>query len=491
MEELKENPNNSTDIENTVNTDPVGNSGTPDNRTTADVTAINDTQEPRAPKPEAPYETGNDNGEIPEIVLPQPGDTTAKPAIELPPSPRKPEPAKTEPAADATAYRYRWTYGEELRRKDKKRRSGTGVLTYAIIMTVAFTLCFVTLLGVVLLEEGVFTPPSVRTIYVREYDSTSGVLTIPEIADKVKPSVVGITVKFENALASSIGTGIIMSEDGYIATNYHVIENGISHTVVLSDNTEYAAEVVGYDEMSDLALIKINASGLRAAQFGDSDTLIVGEVAVAIGTPAGLDYAGTVTSGIVSAINRGVKIYDDTGVMVKKMTLIQTSASVNPGNSGGPLVNEYGQVVGIISMKLGNNYDGIGFAIPINGAMTILNDIRVNGSSSGSSAVATKRALIGITAGGIQEGMEFELGDGTKGTAAISGVIVTDLTDGYDAKEKMRLGDIITEVDGKSVATVYDIMDIINNKNGGDTVTVKYYRDGVYNTVTITLGTEE
>ncbi len=391
-----------------------------------------------------------------------------------------------EPAVPQPTVIYRWDW-EGQRKKEK--RSG-GALAYAIIMTIAFAVCLTLLLGVVLMEDVLDVPSFDRTIFVREYDSESGVLTTSEIANKVKPSVVGIVVNVEGG--RSTGTGIILSEDGYIATNYHVIEDGVSISVLHQDKKEYLAEVVGYDELSDLALIKISASGLRPAEIGNSDTLIEGELAVAIGTPAGIEYAGTVTQGVISGINRDVKLYDDEGIMVKRMTLIQTDASVNPGNSGGPLINEYGQVIGVITLKLGNNYDNIGFAIPINGAMAILEDIKQNGSVGDSSgSVASKRALIGITGGGIEAGQKTELADGRVFTADIDGVVVIDLTEGLDAKTKLRLGDIIVEVDGISVATIYDVMNIINEKYGGDKVTLKYYRDGVYYTAQITLGTEK
>ena len=173
------------------------------------------------------------------------------------------------------------------------------------------------------------------------------------------------------------------------------------------------------------------------------------------------------------------------------MTLIQTNAAVNPGNSGCPLLNERGQVIGIVNMKMTKtNYDGIGFAIPINGAMEVLNEIKLTGSYSGG-AIASRRPLIGITAGGIREGDEYTLDDGTKGVAEVSGVIVSALTPGLDAANKLQTGDIIVEVDGKRVSNIYEVMDIVNNKSGGDTINVKYYRAGSYNTVTITLGTEQ
>ena len=449
-------------------------------------------EQPLAPKPEIiqPSEPETKLPE-PEIQLPEPEKDGAE--LVPPVTPKAPDIPPREPVVAPEPPKYCWSYEEQSAHDSKKRRRSSGVLTYAIIMTIAFAVCFVALAGVIMYENGTFSPDVVRTIFVRQFDSDSGVLTVPEIANKVKPSVVGIEITAGSGLTarSGVGTGIIMSEDGYIATNYHVVEGAEQISVVLSDRREYPATYIGGDELSDLAMIKVDVTGLTPATFGNSDELVVGELAVAIGTPGGLDLAGTTTDGIISAISRDVKIYDDSGVMVKRMTLIQTNAAVNPGNSGGPLINDRGEVVGIVSMKLGGDFDGIGFAIPINGAMPILEDIKVHGSTQNSSGVASKRAIIGITAGGIEEGMEYELGDGSIGKADITGVIITEVTPGYDAANKVSPGDIITEVDGKKVYTVYDVMDIVNNKYAGDTVTVKFYRGGQYFTVDILLGAEQ
>ncbi len=495
MEENKNiNPDNRSAVSN-LNTD-SGNAGEPNGKAPERKPAVPD--EPPEHNPEnipdavpethpgeVPTENPGSTGDVkgPEINLP--GSGAPRPDIGLPPRPQGPH-ITDSTAAEQHTGTYRWTYGDELRR-DTKRRRPSGVLIYAIIMTFAFAIALTLLLGVVLYENGKLNLGNIRTIFVRDLDENSGVLTIPEIAVKVKPSVVGITVSYEGGIGTGVGTGIIMTKDGYIATNYHVIEGGVSYLVTTGEGVEYPAEVVGYDELSDLAVIKINADGLTAAEFGDSDQLIVGELVVAIGTPAGLDYAETVTDGIVSAINRDVKIYDESGILVKRMVLIQTNASVNPGNSGGPLINQYGKVIGIISMKLANDYVGIGFAIPSNGALTILNEIIATGSSGSSSLIAQKRAIIGITAGGIEEGGTVTLDDGRTVTAAISGVIVTAVNQNLDAAGKLSPGDIITEVDGKSVFSVTDVMDIVNKKYVGDSVSIKFYRDGAYYTVSVKL----
>ena len=398
-------------------------------------------------------------------------------------------------------YAYRWTYGEQTKfdTKTKRRSRRSGAFTYACMMAIAFLLSFGTLLGVLLtggftvLNAPVSTEPQIqyidRTVYIREPEAGSGVLTIPEIAAKVKPSVVGIEVKTESG-GNGVGTGIIMTADGYIATNSHVVDDAVECTAILLDGTKYKAEIIGMDEWSDRAVIKVDAVGLPAAEFGNSDNLIVGEDVVAIGTPASLEYAGTVTDGIVSAINRGVKIYNTDGTLQKKLTLIQTNVAINPGNSGGPLVNAYGQVIGINSMKLSNGYVGIGFAIPITGALEILNDIVKNGEYSGSSSLVTRRPLLGITAGGVAAGSTYTFDDGSTMIAEVDGVIIVALSEGLDAINKLKIGDIITKVEGEAVRTVYDVMDIVNEHDPGDTITLEFYRGGQYHTTTILLGSE-
>ena len=439
--------------------------------------------------PEKGDEINNDpKTTTPEIARPTPHHETPPREIDVETPAREVElPPKSD--GPTSTLEYRWNYGEQLKH-NKKSRSNAGVLTFAIIMTIAFCICFVTLIGVMLYEDA--SLPS-RTIFVREYDSESGVLTLPEIYDKVAPATVAIAVYYENEVGMGIGTGIIMTEDGYIATNYHVVEKGKEIKVIRNSGEEYTAKLIGYDSLSDLALLKISARNLPVAAFGNSDALIVGEKVVAIGTPSNLDYMGTTTDGIISAINRDVKIYDETAVMIKKMTLIQTNAALNPGNSGGPLINEYGEVIGIVTMRLADSdFYGISFAIPSNGAKAILEEIKETGSASGnSSQVASKRALLGIYGGGIRVGDSYVKADGTTGIAEVDGVIVIELNiPESDAAKLLMVGDIVTKLDGKTVDDIYDVMAIVNEKSAGDRVSVTYYRDGVYNTVDITLASE-
>ncbi len=298
-----------------------------------------------------------------------------------------------------------------------------------------------------------------------------------EIAAQAGPSVVGITTKstyhswfgqpFEQ-LGS--GSGIIISEDGYVATNYHVIANATTVSIIMNTGEEHPATVVGYDAATDIALLKVNGTGFTKATLGTSSSLQVGELAIAIGNPLGHELAGTVTVGVISAVNRTIQADDGT-----EMTLIQTDAAINPGNSGGALVNAYGEVIGINSMKFsGEGVEGIGFAIPIDIAKPILTDLMEKGYVSG-------RPLIGIS-----------LREITPELAAINdipaGIQVYSVAKGGAAdKAGIKEGDIIVSVDGKLVETTKDVSDIRDQHKAGDTLKFVVNRDGVTKTFNVVL----
>ncbi|MBO7297382.1 MAG: PDZ domain-containing protein, partial [Clostridia bacterium] len=226
-----------------------------------------------------------------------------------------------------------------------------------------------------------------------------------------------------------------------------------------------------------------------------------------VGTPAGEEYAWSVTKGIVSFAQREVKIYDDEGILAKKMKLIQTDTPVNPGNSGGPLVNSDGEVLGIITLKLSGQYENMGFAIPIDGAMVLINNIIETGEP-GESPITTKRPLIGIVGVGVEAGKyyvnvpgENKIQEITPEDAAANpdvafyapytGVWVQSTTPGLDASNKLKPNDIIVMADGKELKSIYDLMDVINEHVGGETVQITYYRNGVANIVDVELGYAE
>ena len=286
-------------------------------------------------------------------------------------------------------------------------------------------------------------------------------MTAQEIYAQVNPSVVSVVAYI--GAGGSVGTGVIMSEDGYIVTNHHVIAGGEACSVILSSGYELDAKVVGWDTDNDLAVLKVEAEGLPAATFGSSDLLTVGDTVYAIGNPLGLELRGTLTDGIVSAINRDVDVDGIT------MTLIQTNAALNSGNSGGPLINEYGQVVGINTIKMVSTYDddatveGLGFAVPSSTVAHIVNCIISTGE-------VVPEPVLGITVIG-----QAILPDGTVG------VLVSEVTPGLGGDlAGIEAGDVIVAVDGENVDDNTDIVRIRRRHQAGDTLTMVIGRDGVY-----------
>lgn len=304
------------------------------------------------------------------------------------------------------------------------------------------------------------------------FSDEEGALCLQDIYSRVIDSVVSISSMTSSGTSS--GTGIIMSSDGYVITNHHVISGALVISVLTNDNREFEAALVGSDEMSDLAVLKIDARGLQAAEFGDSSKLRVGDSVVAIGDPLGVQLRGTMTNGIISAINRDLTVGDRT------MTLIQTNAALNNGNSGGPLINCYGQVIGINTVKMSSYYtasatvEGLGFAIPISVAKPIIDELIENGYVAG-------RPAIGISGDSLPTYYRayYRLPDG---------VYVTSVNDGSDAKAKgLREGDIVTAINGEVISSIDDLNTIKNQYAAGDEVTLTIYRSGAYYEVTVTL----
>jgi len=297
-------------------------------------------------------------------------------------------------------------------------------------------------------------------------------LSLQQIYEKVYPSVASISCI--KAGGSGTGTGIVMTRNGYVITNYHVIEDAQQIYVLLGESDRYEAQLVGGDEITDLAVLKIEAADLPCAEFGDSDMLRVGDVVVAIGDPLGTQLRGTMTDGIVSAINR------DLNLSGRKMTLIQTNAALNSGNSGGPLINCYGQIVGINTMKMSSFYsdgttvEGLGFAIPITQAKPILDELITQGYVSG-------RPAIGI------QGQAIDL-RGQLFYHLPSGVIITGILEDSDAHQKgLEPDDVIVEFDGIRVSSLDDLVAAKDDCEAGDNVELTIYRGGRYYRVQITL----
>ena len=326
------------------------------------------------------------------------------------------------------------------------------------------------------------TPSSTSQISLVNYSET-GI----GVAQKVLPSVVGIKVEYSvssifykgsSNTATAEGSGVIISEDGYILTNNHIINSSSSSsyyevgkankiTVYLyNDETEYEGTIIGTDEQTDLAVIKIDKTGLTAAELGDSDSVQVGEFAMAIGNPLGMQ--SSVSSGTISAVNRSVTSDNVT------YKLIQTDAAINSGNSGGALVNSQGQVIGINTLKMsGSGIEGMGFAIPINSTKDIYSQlIQYN---------KVKRPYIGIS------GRDLDA-ETAKANNLVEGVYVLSVEE-FSAAEKagIKNGDVITQIDGKDIKTMDELNEIKNSHSIGDEITLKISRSGKEKEIKLTL----
>lgn len=347
--------------------------------------------------------------------------------------------------------------------------------------------------------------PSVQTSIQAASGTTTNLVSLSNFsntaifaANKILPSIVGIEVSYsvtsnsigsffgynqpQTSTATATGSGIIISEDGYIVTNNHVVDSSSSNSYyelskatsikiklnsdTYGDDATYDATVVGQDSQTDLAVLKIEKTGLTAAEFADSDQAVVGEFVMAVGSPLGLDT--TVTQGIISAVNREVES-DGT-----KYTCIQTDAAINSGNSGGALINSDGKVIGINTLKLsGTGVEGIGFAIPINSATDVISQLRDHQK--------VLRPYIGIT------GINLDEQTAKKYKLEV-GVYVKSVED-FSAAEKagIKAGDVIVKADGKSITTMDELNKIKNSHQIGDNMTLTINRNGTNKDITVTL----
>ncbi|MBQ1242366.1 MAG: trypsin-like peptidase domain-containing protein [Oscillospiraceae bacterium] len=294
-------------------------------------------------------------------------------------------------------------------------------------------------------------------------------LSPTEIYEKVGPSVVTVINELDGNGSAGIGTGIIFSEDGYIVTNAHVLVDGLGCYVSLYTGGTYSASLVGRDEKADLAVLKIDAEGLRPAEFGDSNALKVGDSVYAIGNPLGFDLAGTFTDGMVSAVDRYLP--EDVS-----LPLIQTNTALNSGNSGGPLINAYGQVVGINTMKLVKTYrndlgiEGLGFSIPISDCAYLINNIVRTGE-------AGRETVLGITV----LTAPVTLPDGTHALE-----IESVTKDGPGEKGGVLGGDFLVSANDEPLMETYDLLRIRRSLEPGEAISLVIWRDGLYMTVEVT-----
>ena len=308
--------------------------------------------------------------------------------------------------------------------------------------------------------------------------STGGSLS--DVASAVTPSVVVVTTEqivTDNyfwggqQVLSGAGSGVILTTDGYIVTNYHVVEGAQQITVTLHDDSTYTATVVGSDQQSDIALLKIDATGLTPAVLGNSDSVQVGEVVIAVGNPMGT-LGGTVTDGIVSALNRDISVEGN------EMTLMQTSAAISPGNSGGGLFNTNGELIGIVNAKYSDeDAEGLGFAIPVNTMKTVVQDLLENGYVTGRPALG----ITVITVGDVQTAMQY-------GVSSL-GVYVNSVDAGSGAEAAgMKAGDRIVSIGTQLVESTDDVTNALKSYNVGDVVEVQVDRGRELITLQVTLG---
>ena len=372
------------------------------------------------------------------------------------------------------------SYNSERNRKPRKKGGGMGKIIALVVSCSLLGGVAGSGLTYVMMNNEVDTTQQNTVSNVNTADvsfKNDSTLSITEAFEKVAPAVVTVSTKgvtsngFFQQQYEGVGSGFIINEDGYILTNYHVIEGASEISVTLSDNTTVAAKVVNYDENQDVAMLKITDSDVKipaVVELGDSDQLRQGESVIAIGTPLSTNLSQTVTNGIVSALNRNVET--ESGVM---QNLIQTDASINPGNSGGPLVNTRGQVVGINTMKAtGTDTEGIGFAIPIN-------DI-----SDKIESLSKPILNLGISIRTVDETLANKL-------SMEQGLYVVEVNEFSPAeKAGVKPGDLIVKVDGQRVKTFDELKEIKNSKNDGETITLEVIRDGKTKTLNVTLTSE-
>ena len=314
--------------------------------------------------------------------------------------------------------------------------------------------------------------------------SSGSSLTTEQVADLVSPSVVVITTEQvvysqwswygQNQVESGAGSGVIISSDGYILTCAHVVDGASTITVTIGDK-DYTATLVGEDTTSDIAVIKIDADGLTPATVGNSDSLKVGQSVMAVGNPLG-ELGGTVTGGMISALNRSVTIQGTNST--NTMSLIQMDASVSPGNSGGGLFNMNGELVGIVNAKSSSSdAEGLGFAIPINDAIKVAQELLENGYVTG-------RPYLGVTYLAVTDAQTAQ----QLGVNAY-GVYIVDVTKGGPADQAgLKAGDRIVSVDGTEIASKDDLGTLMQKHAAGDTLSITIAREGQMQTVNVTLG---
>ena len=389
--------------------------------------------------------------------------------------------------------RYQAAQGSPKQPPKKRRRKNGNIARSAVALVLAAAMGFVggfvgarvgNTGGKVVIQQVAPSSTSSSDSGSASAVNTASGMTTAQVSEMVSPSVVVITTEQvvysqwswygQSQVESGAGSGVIISSDGYILTCAHVVSGASNITVSIGDK-DYPATLVGEDTTSDIAVVKVDATGLTPATVGDSDNLKVGESVMAVGNPLG-ELGGTVTSGIVSALNRSVTIQGTSST--NTMSLIQMDASVSPGNSGGGLFNMNGELIGLVNAKSSSSdAEGLGFAIPINDAIKVAQDLLENGYVSG-------RPYMGITYLAVTDAQ----------TAAqlnvnAYGVYVVDVVQGGPAdKAGLKTGDRIVSIDGTEIAQKDDLGTLIQQHAAGDTLSITVAREGQMQTVSLTLG---
>ena len=360
----------------------------------------------------------------------------------------------------------------------KKKRNATPLITIIICAILSLVIGF----GGAMIAMKITTGSNSGVTIVQQSGNSSASNTINDVSDiasKCGPSVVEIETEYVSSgnsmfgqyVSTGAGSGVIISEDGYIVTNNHVIEDATSILVRTTDGTEYDATLIGTDSQTDIAVIKINETGLVAATFGDSDSLEVGDGVVAIGNPLG-ELGGTVTTGIISALERQILVEDEI------MTLLQTDAAINPGNSGGGLFDASGNLVGIVNAKESSTgIEGLGFAIPINSAIEVINELIENGA-------VTNRPDLNVTLYDYTARSSYYYSR----NSYESGCYIVQIVYGGAADEAgLQQNDRIVEFDGESISSSAQVKAILRKHAIGDTVDITVDREGEEISTTVTL----
>lgn len=361
-------------------------------------------------------------------------------------------------------------------RKKAKKKGAVGALVYAIVMTCLFLVCFA-LLAVMLItgygstDEGEGDKNNNQHAVI---DSSN----LVSLVESVQGSVV--TVKVSTSKGTGFGSGFVYTDQGHIITNYHVIDNAKRIIVVCHDGRTHEAELIDGDELSDIAVIRVKDLGVPSLAVGDSDALRVGEDVIAIGTPVDTEYAGTVTKGIISGVKRKVRVYEQSGYLSKTMEMIQTDTVLNHGNSGGPLINMRGEVIGINTMKYyaSDAGDTLYFSIPINDVVEIADDIIANGKYSGDKGSASQGVQLGISGMTAVKGEAMRIDQTTTVTPEVDGVLIVAVNEGYVAYGKLEMFDIVISFDGVKTTTIEGLRTELFKHKVGDTVTLEVWRDG-------------